>query len=129
VARAFNVEEAKTMIRTRPQLLSLNEMFLVADTYVKGSDEFKYVFDVAARLFPQDATANLNAGAVEIEAGAYDAAIARLGRLSTPEAYNDLGVAYARQGDLTAAEANFRKAAAAGSADAAHNLEQLEKAK
>jgi hypothetical protein len=123
--RGFSVEEARELVRTKPQLLSLNELFLVANSYPKGSDEYKYAFDVAARMFPQDATASLNAGAAEVEAGAYDSAIARLSRLSTPEALNNLGVAYARQGDLTAAEASFRKAVAAGSADAAHNLEQL----
>jgi tetratricopeptide (TPR) repeat protein len=127
--RGFSMEEAKELLKTRPQLLSLNELFMVANSYPNGSEEYKYAFDVAARMFPQDATANLNAGAVEIETGAYDAAIARLGRLSTPEAWNDLGVAYAKQGNTAAAEANFRKAAAAGSADAAHNLEQLQRLK
>jgi hypothetical protein len=129
VARAFDIEEAKKLVRTRPGLLSLNEMFLVANTYPKDSEEFKYVFDVAARLFPTDAVANLNAGAAEVETGAHDAAIRRLERLQTPEAWNNLGVARAATGDAVGAEADFRRAAAAGSADAVHNLQQLLQAK
>lgn len=31
--RQFNIEEAKEIVKTRPQNLSLNEMFLVANTY------------------------------------------------------------------------------------------------
>jgi hypothetical protein len=127
VARAFDVEQAKELIRTKPQLLSLDEMFMVAATYTKGSEEFKHVFDVAARLFPNDATAILNAAVMEVETGALDAAIGRLGRLSTPEAWNLLGVAWAMKGDRANAEANLGRAAAAGSADAIHNLEQLKR--
>ena len=37
VVRGFNVEEAKQIIKTRPQQLSLQEMYLVAQTYAKGS--------------------------------------------------------------------------------------------
>ena len=36
----FNLEEAKEVIKRRPQNLSLNEMFMVANTYPKGSQEF-----------------------------------------------------------------------------------------
>ena len=32
----FNLEEAKEVIKRRPQNLSLNEMFMVANTYPKG---------------------------------------------------------------------------------------------
>ena len=37
--RNFNLEEAKEVIKKRPQNLSLNEMFMVANTYPKGSQE------------------------------------------------------------------------------------------
>ena len=33
----FNLDEAKEIIKTRPQNLSLNEMFMVANSYPKGS--------------------------------------------------------------------------------------------
>ena len=44
-------------------------MFLVAQTYEKGSDEFNEVFDVAVRMFPDDPTANINAAAIELQRG------------------------------------------------------------
>jgi len=69
VVRGFNVEEAKQIIKTRPQQLSLQEMYLVAQTYKKGSNEFNEVFDVAVRMFPDDPTANINAAAIELQRG------------------------------------------------------------
>ena len=49
--QAFNVEKAREVIKTRPQKLSLQEMYLVAQTYPKGSAEFNNVFDIAVRMF------------------------------------------------------------------------------
>ncbi|MDR0660436.1 MAG: DUF3868 domain-containing protein [Prevotellaceae bacterium] len=54
VARNFDVNEAKEVIKTKPQHLSLNEMFLVANTYPKNSNEFKEAFDIAARVYPDN---------------------------------------------------------------------------
>ena len=48
--RDFSVEEAKEIIKTRPQNLSLNEMFLVANTYPTGSQEFIDVFETAVQI-------------------------------------------------------------------------------
>ena len=59
--RDFSVEEAKEIIKTRPQNLSLNEMFLVANTYPTGSQEFIDVFETAVRMYPQSEIANINA--------------------------------------------------------------------
>ena len=33
-------------------------MFLVANSYDKGSDQFKEVFDIAVRLYPTDPSLN-----------------------------------------------------------------------
>ncbi len=59
--RAFNLEEARRIFVDKPGQLSLQELFLVAQSYPAGSDEFNRVFDVAVHLFPKDPTANLNA--------------------------------------------------------------------
>ncbi len=59
--RPFSVEEAREIFRTKPRQLSLRELYMVAQSYPAGSDEFNEVFDVAARLFPNDPVANLNA--------------------------------------------------------------------
>lgn len=125
IARPFNVEEAREVIRTRPHLLSLNEMFLVANSYPKNSEEFKEVFDIAVRIFPDNPISKINAAAMEIETGAVDRAVKRLVGIESPEAWNNLGVAYAIRGDLVQAGEYFRRAAQSGNADAMKNLEQL----
>ena len=129
VARAFDVEEAKEIIKTKPQLLSLNEMYLVAKTYPTNSDEFKEVFDIAARLFPDQPVAIINSAAADIEGGNHAAAIARLKKIeNNPVAWNNLGVAYARQGDSKNAMRFFQMAAKKQQPDALKNLEELKKA-
>lgn len=67
--RPFSIDEAKELLKTKPQMLSLQEMFLVAQTYEPGSQEFNEVFDIAVRLFPDDETANLNAACSYIQQG------------------------------------------------------------
>ncbi len=100
-------------------------MFLVANSYDKGSDQFKEVFDIAVRLYPTDPIAQLNTAALEIETGAYDPAISRLQGINLPEAWNNLGVAYAMKKDYTTAMQYFDQAAQAGMQDAAANRDEL----
>ena len=52
-----------------PQKLSLEEMFLLAESYEKGSEEYNEVFETAVRMFPNDETANLNAANVAMARG------------------------------------------------------------
>ena len=127
MARAFDVEEAKQILKTKPGLLSLNEMFLVAQTYPKGSKEFKDVLRIAAELFPGNAVANLNVATSELESGNVEGAIQRLSRIEgSPEAWNNLGVAYAKKGNLVKAAECFEKAGTLE--DAILNKEELKKA-
>lgn len=126
--RGFNVEEAKEVIKTNPRLLSLNEMYLVAQTYPAGSKEFKEVFDVAARFYPDSDIAILNSASADIESGSMDAAIERISKIAdNPKVWNNLGVAYARKGDFDKAKEYFTKAAQ-NDDDARHNLEEVRKA-
>lgn len=67
--RPFNVEEAKALVKTRPQLLSQNEMYMVAQTYEPGSKEFGEIMEIAVRMYPDDPTANLNAACTRLNAG------------------------------------------------------------
>ena len=57
----FDVEQGRIIIRENPKYLSLNEMYQVANSYPKGSKDFVDVFDIAVRMYPTDAVANLNA--------------------------------------------------------------------
>lgn len=127
IARSFNVEEAREIIRKRPQLLNLNEMFLVANSYPKDSKEFKEVFDIAVRMFPDNVISKINAAAMEIETGSSERAIERLQGINTAEAWNNLGVAYATKENFETARRYFQQAIQAGNNNAIHNLDQLNK--
>lgn len=126
--RPFSVEEAREVIKTNPKLLSLNEMYLVAQSYPSDSPEFKEVFDIAVRLYPHDATAIVNSAAVDIEGGNKRSAIQRLSKIAhQPEAWNNLAIAYALEGEIQKAEELFQKAIANGDKVAQANLEELKK--
>jgi Flp pilus assembly protein TadD len=65
---------------------------------------------------------------VDIEGGNNQAAIDRLMKIKeNPHSWNNMGVAYARMGDLKTAKSYLEKAAAQGDADAKTNLLELEK--
>lgn len=65
--RNFDAEEAKEVVKTRPQNLSLNEMYLVANTYEPGSRNFNDLFETAVRMYPENTTANINAALAALE--------------------------------------------------------------
>ena len=127
--RAYSVEEAKALLKSRPQLLSLEEMYLVAQTYQEGSDEFNEVFDIAVRMYPEDSTANINAAAMELKRGNTEQAVRYLQRSSQTNAtaQNNQGVYHMLTGDLDKADACFKKAKELGSAQADGNLEEVRK--
>lgn len=122
--RPFSVEEAKEILRTKPKQLSLEEMYLVAQTYEPGSDEFNEVFQTAVRLYPDDPTANLNAACAEIERGDYDAASRYLAKAGdSPYAAHARGVMAMKQGNDDEARRQFTIAAQGGVKEAQQNLD------
>lgn len=72
--KPFDVAEAKEILKTKPQQLSLDELFMVAQTYQPGSQDFNDVMETAVRLFPSAPVANLNAAINRINAGDADGA-------------------------------------------------------
>lgn len=129
VVRGFNVDEAKEIIKKRPQQLSLEEMYQVAQTYPKGSNEFNEVFDVAVRMFPDDPTANINAAAIELQRGDLQQAARYLERADAQASatLNNRGVLKLLQGGLDGAEELFKQAIGLGSTEAVANLEEVAK--
>ncbi len=126
--RAFSVEEAKAMLKSNPRLLSLNEMYLVAETYPKGSKEFREVFDIAARLYPDDPIAIINSAATDLEGGNFTAALERLEKVKEdPRAWNNMGVAFARAGETEKAMTWFSKATANGDKTATANISEMQR--
>ena len=92
----FSLEKGKQLLETKPDMLSLMEMYQIAHTYEKGSEAFNRVFKIAAQTYP-----------------------------SNPVAQNNLGVVYMSELRLNEAEQCFFKAYSAGIKEAASNLEIL----
>lgn len=129
--RGFNLEESKEIINKRPQLLSLQEIYLVAQSYEPGSEEFNHAFLVAATMFPDDPIANLNAAAMEIQKGGDTTDAKKHLAKADPKAaetLNNFGVIAMLEDDLDNAEKYFKAAKEAGlSAQADANLKELKK--
>lgn len=127
VVRTFtSVEEIKRVLRTAPQNLSLNELFLVAQSYEPGSDDYREVFEVAVRMFPNDKVANLNAANIAIQRGEYDKARAYLAKAGdTPQATYARGLIEAFEKNYDAALPLFDKAASESLTEAAEAAKQI----
>jgi outer membrane protein OmpA-like peptidoglycan-associated protein len=127
--RAFNLEEAKELIFTKPQQLSLEEMFRVANTFDVANPQFGEIFETAVRLFPEDKTANLNAAATSMIHGDVVRAKRYLDRSdqNTLEYMNNRGVYELLNENYDEARVWLEKAKKNGSKQAEHNLAELEK--
>lgn len=128
--RPFSVEEAKQILKTHPQQLSLQEMFLVAQTMEPGSAEFNEVFDIAVRMFPDDPTANLNAACADLQRRDIASAEKHLQKAdNSAAALNARGALAVMKKDYQLARQLFADAAAAGSEDAKANAQRIANAK
>lgn len=125
----FDLEEARQLIKTKPQYLSQQEMYLVAQSYPINSREYKESFQTIGRYFPNDEVAILNGTAVDLGNGNITPTFEKLANMNRAEAWNNLGIAYFHQKDYQKAEEYFRKAAQTGLSAGISNLEQLEKFK
>ena len=128
--RHFTLDEAKALLKTRPDLLSVAEIQRVADSYGCGTPEYIAALQVAIETYPDNVAARNNCALALVAAEDYDAAIALLkGHVeSDGSLLNLLGVAYAKTGRQAEAKEAFAKAVQAGYAPAEDNLRQLEAA-
>lgn len=123
--RPVTASEVRAIVKTRPELLRPAELYLAAAAVPVAGDEYRDILRTAHARFPDDSTVVTNLAAAEIVAGNPAAAVALLADIRTPAACNNLGIAYAVQGEADKAEAFFRRAAEAGSEEALRNLEQF----
>jgi hypothetical protein len=125
----FSMEEAKENLAVAPQLLSLNEMYILANTYEVGSPEFLHVFEVARREFPNDPVANLNGAAAALAKNNLREAERYLKQSdsSTPEYANNMGVYRMLTGDYREAETWLKRAESEGLRVATYNMRELKK--
>lgn len=107
---AIDIECIRQAVKSSKKELTLNEIHTIARSYHHDSKEFKEVFDIAVQLYPNDETAIINSAAHCIEKKDYEQAIERLNRIKdNPNAWNNLGVAYALKNDMPKAFEYFRK--------------------
>ena len=127
--RNFNVDEAKEEIKKRPQNLSLNEMFLVANTYPAGSQDFIDVFETAVRMYPKDEIANINAATAALSRNDLVSAERYLKaaglKKNLPEYSNAMGVLMLLKGEYEHAEKYLNDANGEGLEAAGLNLKEL----
>ena len=125
----FSLEEAKANLRTAPQLLSLNEMYIVANTYDAGTPDFLKVFEIARDEFPDDPVANLNGAAAALSKNNLRDAerFMRLADPSTPEYANNMGVLQMMRGNYREAESLLKQAESVGLREAGNNIRELRK--
>ena len=104
-------EQLAQIIKTKPQMMSLNQMFRVARFYPEGSEEFNATIRTALRFYADDPVANTNAAVAALKAGHLDEAEALLRKAGDqPEAENARGVLATYRGDYDTAVAHFTKA-------------------
>ena len=128
VVRPFTVDETKEIMYKSPKQVSLNEMFLVAQTMEPGSQEFNEIMDIAVKTYPDDETANLNAACAALNEQNWDKADSYLRKAgNTPEASHARGVLAMNRGQYDEAERYFNEAREAGIASADTNLQILER--
>lgn len=112
--REYTTEEAERLISTRPQELSQEEIYQVAQRRHQGqkrSQNYGTEYDIAARYFSEDLIANLNASSAALVRGDYDRAWSYLQRIQQePQAYNNLGLYYWGVGDSERALRYLRQA-------------------
>ena len=98
--RSFNLEEAKKQIKTRPDLLSVEEIYTVAESYGKGTADYEEALRIAAATYPKNAAAVVNAACLKMEGRDVQGAIAMLEASEVKEdgrVLNALSGAYAKQ--------------------------------
>lgn len=126
--RSFtDVEEMRRMMRTQPQKLSLQELFLVAQDCDPGSKEFDEVFDIAVRMYPDDPIANLNAANTALRHKDLKAARRYLAKTSAiPQSVYARGICALLEKNYAEAETLLKQAQSQGIHEADAALKELE---
>ena len=130
--RNFDAEEAKAVVKTRPQNLSLNELYLVANTYEPGSEDFNSLFETAVRLYPESVTATVNAAVAALERRDFVGAERYLRSVKSPDRIPECDNAWGlllmlRDQDYDRAAPYFAAARAAGLKAAQQNLDEIDR--
>ena len=120
----YTVEQAKSMMQSAPSQLSLDDIYMVALTYEKGSREWDEVILFAVERFPLSPEARVNAANVAMAGGDYERAAEYLQGVpsSMPEAINSRGILAMSQGNYSEAMTLFQQAERDGVSEATYNI-------
>ena len=120
------VSEILEIMETQPQKLSLAELFVAANSQPEGSELYNKAFEIAVTMYPDDATANLNAAVAAMKRG--DKVMARryLSRIKNPVPESEYAGAMLllMEGDEPNALEIFRKLSVSGNAAVAEKASQ-----
>lgn len=98
-------QEIEPVFRTAPQNLSLEEFYILAQSYESGSEPFNELFETAVRMYPDDPVANLNAANSAILKRDYRSALKYIEKAGNlPEAIYARGVLEVYMEDFEAAK-------------------------
>jgi hypothetical protein len=118
--------QARELLYTDPSMLSLDEMYRVANYYEPGSSQYLEVYEIAARMFPDDFVANNNAAAALLGQGLGEQAYPYLQKMGMKEeSWVNLGAYYYVMGNLGQAVEYFNKAKDAGYEQGELNLQKI----
>ena len=127
---SFTLEKGIQLIDTKPTMLSLAEMYAIADTHSRNSEEFKQTIRLAQKIYPEDRVARLNAAALALLEHNEDLAADLLaGCTQDVRAWNSIGVMYMGKHQFEIAETYLRQALNQGDPNASENLLILVKLK
>ena len=116
----------RLLMGSAPKAMNLADLYATARNFTVGSREFNDIVDLSARLFPDNAEANIDAAGVALLRGDIAKAEAYLKPWTTDtRAYNNLGVYYLLSGNLAKAEVYLSMADALGIPSASKALEYL----
>lgn len=111
--KPMNDEQLCELIKTKPEMLDLNQIFRVAKCYEEGSPEFHNAMEVALKFYGNDETANLNAAVEALHNEDFARAEELLAKAgNSPEAENARGVLCVHRDQLDAALEHFNAAGA-----------------
>lgn len=123
-------EEIERILHTAPQNLSLEEFYILAESYEPGSDKFNELFETAVRMYPNDPVANLNAANSAILKGDYRSALRYLEKAGDmAEALYTRGALEVYMENNEAAKPYFERALERGIGQAETALQELAKSR
>ncbi len=123
----LTMAEAKEQLKSNPKNLSLEDMYMVANSLQKGSKEWENVIKTAVEFYPQSVEARINAANVAMDHGNYQQAEKFLNGIpaNNPQAMNSRGIIAMSQGKLQEAMQLFQNAEKAGVSEATYNISLL----